>query len=342
MEDKLLSGNKKDETASGAAFRIRYVGSRIIQMLPTLFLILLSAFLLLQLAPGDIAQVLAGENGGGDAQYLDMLRRSFGLDQPLHIQFLYYAGNVLSGHLGISFRHNMPVLELIGTRLLPTLLLTGSGLAIAVLLGISAGVVAAAFRGRLPDRIIGTITLLIYATPGFLVGIGLMVLFAVTFPLFPVGGFTDPVGVQGEWDYVLSITHHLILPATTLGLLYAALYARFTRGAMLEIYDQDHVRTARSKGLKAGRIALRHVLRNALLPIVTLIGLQTGSLLSGAILVETVFSWPGLGRLAFEALQQRDYNLLAGLILCTGTVAVIINLVVDLLYSALDPRVLIR
>ena len=319
-----------------------YVLTRVLQMVPTLLLILLTAFVLLQLAPGDMVQVLAGEAGGGSPEYLASLRQSFGLDQPLHVQFLLYMRNVLGGNLGFSFRNNTSVTALIGARLGPTLLLAAAGLAVAVGLGVSAGALAAARRGRPLDRLIGIAALLVYATPGFLLGIGLMLVFAVALPWLPVGGFVDPYGVEGPWAHALSVARHLVLPAITLGALHAAIYARFTRGAMLEVYGQDYVRTARSKGLSAGRITLRHVLRNALLPLVTVIGMQTGALLSGAILVETVFAWPGLGRLAFEAMQQRDYNLLAGLILCSGTLVVLVNLAVDLLYAVLDPRVRLK
>jgi peptide/nickel transport system permease protein len=329
-------------TAGAPARRRGYVVGRIVQMVPTLFLILLTAFVLLQLAPGDMVQVLAGEAGGGSPEYLASLRQSFGLDQPLHVQFLLYVRNVLSGNLGFSFRNNATVTALIGARLGPTLLLAGAGLAVAVVVGVAAGALAAARRGRPLDRFIGLAALLVYATPGFLLGIGLMLLFAVALPWLPVGGFMESHGLEGGWQRALSVARHLVLPAITLGALHAAIYARFTRAAMLEVYGQDFVRTARSKGLTARRITVRHVLRNALLPLVTVIGMQTGALLSGAILVETVFAWPGLGRLAFEAMQQRDYNLLAGLILCSGTLVVLVNLAVDLLYAVLDPRVALK
>lgn len=338
--------NVANDTAGNAPGPARgrrgYVAWRIAQMVPTLFLILLTTFLLLQLAPGDMAQVLAGEAGGGSTQYMESLRQSFGLDRPLHVQFLLYIQNVLAGNLGFSFRNNATVAALIGARLGPTLLLASVGLAIAVVIGVSAGAWAAARRGRVADRAIGSVALLIYATPGFLLGIGLMLLFAVTLKWLPVGGFVDSHGVEGTWAYVKSVGRHLVLPAITLGALHAAIYARFTRGAMLEIYGQDYVRTARSKGLSERRITVRHVLRNALLPLVTVVGMQIGALLSGAILVETVFAWPGLGRLAFEAMQQRDYNLLAGLVLCSGSLVVFINLWVDVLYAVLDPRVRVR
>lgn len=346
MAGALTAEHRADDDAATAGAsasvphrRRSYVLERVAQMVPTLFLILLTAFVLLQLAPGDMVQVLAGEAGGGSPEYIASLRQSFGLDRPLHMQFLLYVKNALTGNLGFSFRNNTTVAALIGGRLGPTLLLASSGLLIAVLIGVAAGAFAAAHRGRPADRVIGIVALLVYATPGFLLGIGLMLAFAVALRWLPVGGFVDSHGIEGSWQHVLSVGRHLVLPAVTLGALHSAIYARFTRGAMLEIYGQDYVRTARSKGLSARRITVRHVLRNALLPLVTVIGMQTGALLSGAILVETVFAWPGLGRLAFEAMQQRDYNLLAGLILCSGTLVVLINLAVDLLYAVLDPRV---
>jgi peptide/nickel transport system permease protein len=327
----------------GAAARLhRYTLVRVAQMVPTLFLVLLTAFVLLKLAPGDMVQAIAGEAGGGSPEYIAHLRASFGMDQPLYAQFLHYLWSVLTGDLGFSFRNNTTVAALISSRLGPTVLLAGAALVIALVIGVGAGALAASRRGRAIDRLVGFAALVVYATPGFLLGIGLMLTFAVAFKWLPIGGYVDAYGVQGPWQYAASVARHLALPALTLGFLQAAVFARFTRGAMLEIYGQDHVRTARAKGLKAHRITLRHVLRNALLSLVTVIGLQTGSLLSGAILVETVFAWPGLGRLAFEALQQRDFNLLAGLILCSGTAVVLVNLFVDLLYAVLDPRVRIR
>ncbi|NTA13959.1 ABC transporter permease [Agrobacterium tumefaciens] len=322
--------------------RLRYALVRISQMVPTLFFLLLAAFTLLHLAPGDAAQVLAGESGGGDAAYLANLRIRFGLDQPIYVQFALYARNVISGDLGFSFRNNMDVVDLIGARLLPTLVLTGSAMVVAVAFGMTAGAVAASHAGKWQDRVISGIALLIYATPSFLLGIGLMILFGVTFPWLPIGGFVASHGIETGFQYAASVARHLVLPVVTLGALYSAIYARFTRGSMLEVYVQDHVRTARAKGLAASRIVLRHVMRNASLPLITLIGLQAGSLLSGAILVETVFAWPGLGRLAFEAVQQRDYNLLAGLVLTTGMLVVLINLCVDMLYAVLDPRVTLK
>jgi len=311
-------------------------------MFPTLLLIVLTAFLLLQLAPGDMIQALAGETGGASVEYMAHLRQSFGMDKSIPTQFAIYLEQVLQGNLGFSFRNNMPVNALIASRIAPTLLLSIASLLIATLIGIAVGAWAATRQNGWIDRLSSLVMLLIYATPTFLVGIGLILTFSVALPWLPIGGFSDPRSAEGWMTQVGSIARHLLLPALTLGLFQAAIYARFTRTAMLEVQYQDFVRTAHAKGLSGARIIWWHVLRNAWLPIVTLIGMQMGSLLSGAILVETVFAWPGIGRLAFEAVQQRDYNLLAGLILCSGSLVVLINLAVDLLYAVLDPRVRVR
>jgi peptide/nickel transport system permease protein len=321
---------------------LRYIGGRILQMVPTLLLIVLTAFILLKMAPGDMVQVMAGEAGGASPEYLARLRESFGLDSPLYVQFLHYINAVLQGDLGFSFRNNMPVLQLVLSRLPATLLLAASALIVSVFFGVGGGVVAAVYRGRWPDHIVSLAALIVYATPVFLGGVALILLFSVALPWLPIGGFVDAYGIQTTWQRIGSVAAHLVLPATTLGATYAAIYIRLTRGAMLEIQMQDFVRTARAKGISSFRMVWRHSLRNALLPLVTVIGMQGGAMLGGAVLVETVFSWPGLGRLAFQALQQRDYNLLAGLILCSGVVVMTMNLLVDLVYGFLDPRVRVR
>lgn len=331
-----------DEGRPERASYVRYVAIRLVQILPTLFLILLVAFVLLQMAPGDLVQVMVGESGGATPEYVARLRQTFGLDEPLYVQFLNYSFNVVGGDLGFSFRNNISVLQLIAGRLPATLLLAITALVVSVVLGLAGGAVAATSRGKWPDHLVSLVALLVYATPVFLCGVGLILLFAVALPWFPIGGFADLSGERGAWQAFVDVAAHLALPAFTLGTAYAAIYVRLTRAAMLEVQGQDFVRTARAKGVAPARIVWRHTLRNALLPLVTVVGMQTGSMLGGAILVETVFSWPGLGRLAFEALQQRDYNLLAGLILCSGALVVVINLLVDLVYTLLDPRVRIR
>lgn len=322
--------------------RLRYLTIRIIQVVPTLLLVVLFSFVLLHLAPGDPAQVLAGEAGGATPEYLSQLRVSYGLDKPVYVQFFLYVQNVCRGNLGFSFRANMPVLELIAARLTPTLLLAGASLIIAISVGLLAGAIAALYRGKTIDILISNTALVIYATPSFLLGIGLIVLLSLKLELLPTGGYVDASSDAGWVAHLSSLMKHLVMPAVALGAFYAAIYARFVRAAMLEVYTHQHVRGARARGLSHFQIAIRHVLRNSLLPFVTLVGLQAGSILSGAILVETVFAWPGLGRLAYEAMQQRDYNLLSGLVLCSGLVVMAVNVAVDAVYAVLDPRIELR
>ena len=296
-------------------------------------------FFLLRLAPGDAAQVMAGEAGSATPEYMAALRHQFGLDQPLYLQFFRYLGNVLTLNLGYSFRQDMPVASLIFQRLPATLLLMGTSIAFAVSIGGTLGFLAARHAGKLADTVISSVALLFYATPVFWIGVMLVMVFSVMLDWLPVGGMASIESGYGGFAYAADVARHLVLPATTLGLFYLAIYTRLMRASMLEVYGQDFVRTARAKGVRPHRIALRHVLRNALLPILTTLGVQLGSVLGGAILVETVFAWPGLGRLAFEALFARDLNLLLGILFCSSVVVVVINLAVDLAYTALDPRI---
>jgi len=296
-------------------------------------------FFLLRLAPGDAAEVLAGEAGAATPEFMAALRQQFGLDQPLYVQFGKYLGNVLRLNLGYSFRQGMPVSQLIGDRLPATAILMGASITFALVAGTALGFLAARRAGRPTDTIISVIALLFYATPVFWIGVVLIVVFSVWLDWLPVGGMTTiEAGYHGT-AYALDVARHLVLPAVTLGLFNLAIYTRLTRASMLQIYGQDFIRTAVAKGVAPGRIAVRHVLRNALLPIVTMLGMQVGSILGGAILVETVFSWPGLGRLAFEALFQRDLNLLLGILMASSILVVVVNIAVDFAYGLLDPRV---
>lgn len=317
----------------------RYAGKRALQALPTIGLIVLTTFVLLRLAPGDIAQVLAGEAGGGDPEYIEKLRATFGLDEPITIQFGKYLLQLVQLNLGYSFRYQVPVSELIGGRLGATLLLMTTGLILAVAIGLPFGTIAARYEGSWLDKLISGVSLIVYATPNFLLGIGLILLFAVQLRWAPIGGFIDAYGADTWPAMVRSVGRHLALPALTLGLFYGAIYARLTRATVSEAATQDYVLTARAKGISAGRLIGRHMLRNAMLPLVTMIGMQVAGMIGGAVLIETIFAWPGIGRLAFEAVFQRDYNLLCGIVLCSAVLVVIVNLAVDLLYTVLDPRV---
>ena len=296
-------------------------------------------FLLLHLAPGDAAQVLAGEAGSASPEYMAQLRERFGLDQPIWISLVVYMKNVLSLDLGFSFRHNMPVLDLILQRLGPTLLLMGVTLVLSVGAGMALGILAASRVGGWLDTFISILALISYATPLFWIGLMLIVVFSIKLDWLPTSGMETVAAFHEGWARVADIARHLVLPAVTLSLFYMALYARLMRAAMLEQAGMDYVATARAKGLGEARITLTHVLRNAILPVVTMAGVQMGALLGGSIVVETVFAWPGLGLLAYQSLFARDLNLLMGIFFLSASLVVVANLVVDLLYTVLDPRI---
>ncbi len=319
-----------------------YLARRVLQAVPIVLGIAIFNFLLLHLAPGDAADVLAGEAGGASEEYLAQMKAKFGLDQPLYVQLGRYLANVATLDLGFSFRHNMAVADLIGGRLPATLLLMVTAVAVAFALGIMLGVTAARHVRRPVDGLVSVIALLAYATPIFWIGLMMILLFSVRLGWLPSGGMMTVGADLTGLDHLADIARHMVLPTVTLALFYLALYTRLMRASMLEIYGQDFVTTARAKGLDERRVAYRHVFRNAVLPMVTMLGLQVGSLLGGSVLVETVFGWPGLGRLAFEAVFQRDHNLLLGILLVSSLLVVGINVLVDLAYAKLDPRIELR
>jgi peptide/nickel transport system permease protein len=301
--------------------------------------IIVCNFFLIHAAPGDPASVIAGQSGAADERFLAQLRQQFGLDQPMYVQLWIYLKGMLSLDLGFSHRQQMPVWTLIAERLPATLLLTGAAFAFAVAAGVTLGTLAARRVGTWWDSAITVLALTFYATPLFWVGLMLVLFFSVWLEWLPSFGMAT-VGVELHGiDAVLDVGKHLILPAATLGLFYLAVYARLTRATMLEVADQDFVKTARAKGVPEGQVVRRHVLRNALLPVITFAGIQAGQLIGGSILVETVFAWPGIGRLAFDALLARDYAVLLGVFFCTSVMVVLFNLVTDLLYAVVDPRV---
>lgn len=301
--------------------------------------IVLLNFVLIRLAPGDPASVMAGEAGAADEQYMEQLRAQFGLDRPLPAQAWTYVSGVLQGDLGYSYRQGMPVAELILDRLPATLLLTGTAFAIALIGGVLMGMVAGLNAGRPLDLLVSVVSLLFYATPLFWVGLMSILLFSVYLDWLPAFGMTQVGARLTGWNYAVDVARHLVLPATTLGLFYMAVYARMTRASILEVRDMDYVRTARAMGLHRRRMVRTHILRNALLPIITLAGIQAGQLVGGAILTETVFGWPGIGRLAFDALLQRDYQVLLGVFFVTSIMVVVFNMITDLLYRLVDPRI---
>lgn len=296
-------------------------------------------FLLVHMAPGDPASVLAGEAGAGDAKYIAQLRAQFGLDQPLYQQLWTYLRGALTGDLGFSYRNQLPVMTLILDRLPATLLLTGCAFVFSLVLGILLGVVAAYRRGSITDSAVMTGALIFYATPLFWVALMAVLVFSLHLDWLPPFDMETIGSGYTGWARALDIGHHLILPTITLGLFFTAIYTRLTRASMLEVMSLDFVKTARAKGVPQARIIRRHVLRNAILPVFTFASMQAGQLVGGAVLTETVFAWPGIGRLMFDALLQRDYPVLLGVFLVTAAVVVFVNLISDLLYRFVDPRI---
>jgi peptide/nickel transport system permease protein len=309
------------------------------QALPTMLGIIVLCFLLLHLVPGDAADVLAAENGSATAETMNALRQRFGLDQTMLTQLGNYLVHLAHLDLGYSARFVMPVSQLILERLPNTMLLMASALGMALVTGIFAGWVMAIFAGRLPDRILQVVVLLFYSTPGFWIGLMAIVLFSVKLGWLPSNG-SMTVGVPLSGLRLLADrASYLVLPSLALSSFFIAVYARLTRATMLEILSQDFMRTAAAKGLHPVAMQFRHALRNALIPVTTVAGIHLGNLLGGAIVVETVFGWPGMGRLAMDAVLGRDFNLLLGILLLSSVLVIVANAGVDLLQAWLDPRI---
>jgi peptide/nickel transport system permease protein len=317
---------------------VRFIVTRLLQAVPVVLGVVVLNFLLLQLAPGDAATVLAGEAGGAPPEYIDQLRARFGLDKPVLVQLGLYLKNILLLDLGFSFRNNAPVLGLILDRLWPTLLLMGATLVVSVGGGVVLGVVAALGVRTWRDHLISIAAVIAYATPLFWIGLMLILVFSIRLDWFPTSGMENVVAFHEGWARVFDIARHLVLPTVTLSLFYLALYTRLMRATVLEQRGAEYATTARAKGLTERAITLRHVLRNALLPVVTMAGVQVGALLGGSVVVETVFAWPGLGQLAYQSLFARDFNLLLGIFFLSACLVVVVNIIVDVIYVLLDPR----
>jgi ABC-type dipeptide/oligopeptide/nickel transport system permease component len=305
----------------------RNIAQRTLTTLPVLWVVVTVVFLLIHIVPGDPVALMLGD--GASAGDISDLRHKLGLDAPVHTQYVRYVRGVLHGDFGQSLRLHDSVLHLVLQRYPYTLALTASAMFVAICIAIPAGIFSATHRNRWQDRTLGLLSLTGLSFPSFALGPILIVVFSIGLGLLPVGG----AGV-GSIEFL----RHLILPAVTLGLGMAAILTRMIRTSMLEELSQDYVRTARAKGLPERTIVLRHALRNALNPILTVVGLQFGSLLAGAIVTETIFSWPGLGRLTLSAISNRDYALVQGCILTVGLTYVLVNLLTDAAYSLADPR----
>ncbi len=308
-----------------------YIARRLLATLPVMAVVGIAVFLLLHLTPGDPAVVIAGDYAR--PADIEKIRENLGLNEPLHVQFFSWVGALLSGDLGTSIFSNLPVAKLIGQRLEPTLALAIATIIFAILVAVPMGVIAAWKAGTLTDRVIMVFAVLGFSVPVFVIGYAMMWLFSITLGWFPVQGY-KPIG-EGFWPFLRSIT----LPTVALGIIYVALIARITRASMLEVLTEDYMRTAKAKGLDNNALLIRHALRNASVPIVTIIGIGIALLIGGVVVTESVFNIPGLGRLTIDAVLRRDYPIIQGVILIFSAAYVIVNLLIDLSYTVLDPRI---
>lgn len=302
---------------------LNYFLKRLIGLLPTLLIVAVLVFLFVHMLPGDPARLAAGQDA--DAATVAMIRAELGLDQPLPVQFMHFITNLLHGDLGTSIRTRRPVIDEIGERFMPTFMLTVTSMVWSVIFGMAIGIISAVYRNKWPDRLGMTLAVSGISFPAFALGMLLIQIFSVQLGWLPTVG-------ANTWL-------HYILPSLTLGAAVAAVMARFTRASFVEVVQDDFVRTARAKGLNERSVIFKHCMRNALIPVVTMMGLQFGFLLGGSIVVEAVFNWPGLGRLLVDAVNQRDYPVIQALVLLFSLEFILINLVVDVLYGFINPTI---
>lgn len=301
--------------------------------------VLVLNFLLIQAAPGDPASVIVGEMGGASEEVLAKIRARYGLDRPVPVQLMIYLGHIATGDFGHSYYFQRPVLELILMRLPPTILLVATSILVAVVVGTLLGIFSARRPKGILSHVVTIFSLAGYSAPVFWTGLMLLILFSSIVPIFPVSGMSNIRGSGGPLGYALDVAHHLVLPSLTLASIYIALYSRLARASMLDVLGSDYIRTARAKGLSERRVVFGHAVRNGLIPIVTMVGLQMGQILAGAVLVETVYNWPGLGRLAYESILRRDYPTLLGILFFSAVLVVVANILTDLAYRRIDPRI---
>jgi len=316
-----------------------FILRRIIQAIPVLIGIVVLNFTLIHLAPGDPAMVYVGASGGASEETLKAIRKEFGLDKSLPEQIYIYSTKLLTGDFGFSYFQGKPVLELILEKVPATALLVLTSMFVAVIVGVFTGVKIAQRPTSFSSGFITTFSLFGFSMPSFWLGIMLLLAFSLYLPLFPGYGMVSAGYSGSAIQTLLDILHHLVLPATTLAVIFIGPYSRMTRASMLEVIGSDFIRTARAKGLPERTVIFKHALRNAILPVLTMVGLQLGRLLAGAVMVETVFSWPGMGRLMFDGILRRDTPLIMGVLFFSSSVVILVNLITDLLYGVLDPRI---
>ncbi len=310
---------------------INYIIQRILAAIPVMGFVALFVFLMLRLTPGDPAAIIAGDTA--TPEQLERIRDALGLNDPLHVQFITWIGNLLQGDFGTSVISGKPVIELIEARMEPTISLALTTITLSVLIAVPLGVIAAWKHGTLIDRFVMLLSVLGFSIPVFVIGYLMISFFAMQLGWFPVQGFR-PIG-----DGLGEFLHRIALPTFTLTLLYIALIARITRTSMLEILGDDYIRTARAKGLPEARVLTRHALRNCSVPIITVIGIGFALIISGVVVTESVFNLPGLGRLTVDAVLARDYPVIQAVILLASLIYVVVNLLIDIAYVLLDPRI---
>lgn len=321
---------------------IRDIAFKLANAVFLLLAVVVLNFCLIHAAPGDPAEVIAGEMGGATKEVMDAIRQQYGLDRPLPEQLGAYLIHIAHGDFGYSYYFNQPVVKLMMQRLPATALLVIASLVVAVLVGTLLGVLSARKPNGLLNHFVSIFSLAGYAAPVFWTGLMLIVLFAAYIPIFPVNGMADVAHPKEGIAYALDVLHHLTLPAMTLAIVYIAQYSRLARTSMIDVLHADYIRTARAKGLGEFIVVFKHALRNAVIPVVTMVGLQFGHLFAGAVLVETVFGWPGLGRLVFESILRRDYPTLLGVLFFSALLVMAANILTDLAYRLIDPRIRVQ
>jgi peptide/nickel transport system permease protein len=310
---------------------VAFLIKRLLATIPTILLVTIAVFLILRLTPGGPAVAMLGDQASPEA--VAALKHQLGLDKPLYIQYLHWLGNALHGDLGRSAFGNQPVTELIVQRIVPTLELSILALIVSLLIGISAGVIAAVKRNTAVDAVASILAILGVSTPSFWLAILLVLIFSLKLTWLPALGYVSP------FSNLATNLKDMLLPSITLGVILAAVITRFTRASMLDSLYQDYVRTARSKGLEERTVILRHALGNAMIPIVTVVGLELGGLLSGAVIIETIFSLPGNGQLLVTSIFNRDFPVVQGLVVVIAIVFILVNVAVDVVYALIDPRI---
>ncbi|AST93884.1 glutathione ABC transporter permease GsiC [Sutcliffiella cohnii] len=309
----------------------KYILRRIINMIPTLLIVAIIVFLITRMIPGDPAAVMLGPQAS--VQEIEALTEQLGLNEPLYVQFFDYIKNLLKGDLGNSLAYNQPVIDLIKDRFPNTVVLAISALLIAIMIGVPAGMIAATRQNSLLDYAVTTVSLIGVSMPVFWLGVMLVLFFSVNLGWFPA------TGMGSMEDGIGKYVSHLILPSITLATIPMAQFARITRSSMLEVISQDYVKTARSKGLAEFFVIGKHAFKNALTPLLTVLGLQVSSLLGGAVLTETIFSWPGMGLLIMNAIDKRDFVVVQGTVLFIALIFVVVNLLIDILYKVVNPKI---